>query len=82
MLREFFFCRVQEMFKLSLIATELRLKVIKHRPTSEQLRKPPPPVYPMAGQVRRFPEDKENVAMVEVEEQCKFFVFFPHQISI
>lgn len=58
------------MFKLSLIATELRLKVIKHKQT-EQLRKPPAPVYPMAGQVRRFPEDKENVAMVEAEEQCE-----------
>lgn len=59
------------MFKLSLIATELRLKVIKHRQSaSEQLRKPPAPVYP--GQVRRYPEDKENVAMVEAEEQRKY----------
>lgn len=59
------------MFKLSLIATELRLKVIKHKPSGEQLRKPPAPVYPKTGQIGRFPEDKENVAMVEVEEQCK-----------
>lgn len=67
------------MFKLSLIATELRLKVIKHKQnTSEQLRKPPAPVYPMTGQVRRFPEDKENVAMVEAEEQRKFYLLYPN----
>lgn len=59
------------MFKLSLIATELRLKVVKHRVNGEQMRKPPAPVYPKTGLPVRFPEDKENVAMVEVEEQCK-----------
>lgn len=68
----FLFFRVQEMFKLSLIATELRLKVIKNKINSEQIRKPPPPIYPSTGQ-RRFPEDKENVAMVEAEQQRKLF---------
>ncbi|XP_057664576.1 partitioning defective 3 homolog isoform X2 [Diorhabda carinulata] len=56
------FQRVQEIFKLSLTSPELRLKVIK---TSglEGLRKPPPPVYPA------YPDDKENVSMVECEQK-------------
>lgn len=56
--------RVQELFKLSLTASELRLKVIK---TSglEGLRKPPPPIYPT------YPDDKENVSMVECEQKRK-----------
>ncbi|CAH1115363.1 unnamed protein product [Psylliodes chrysocephalus] len=56
------FQRVQELFKLSLTASELRLKVIK---TSglEGLRKPPPPIYPT------YPDDKENVSMVECEQK-------------
>lgn len=52
------------MFKLSLTSSELRLKVIKGNGL-EGLRKPPPPVYP------RFPEDKENVSMVECEQKRK-----------
>ncbi|KAK5645359.1 hypothetical protein RI129_006659 [Pyrocoelia pectoralis] len=55
------FQRVQELFKLSLTSTELRLKVIKNR--LDGLRRPPPPVYP------RFPDDKENVSMVECEQK-------------
>ncbi|KAF5272242.1 hypothetical protein FQA39_LY01324 [Lamprigera yunnana] len=55
------FQRVQELFKLSLTATELRLRVIKSK--LDGLRRPPPPVYP------RFPEDKENVSMVECEQK-------------
>lgn len=55
------FQRVQELFKLSLISTELRLRVIKNK--LDSLRRPPPPVYP------RFPEDKENVSMVECEQK-------------
>lgn len=70
------------MFKLSLVATELRLKVIKHKPSGEQLRKPPAPVYPKTGPIGRFPEDKENVAMVEVEEQCKSSLFFTKTINL
>lgn len=58
------------MFKLSLIATELRLKVIKSKILPEMKKGPPPPIYPSPG--RRFPEDKENVAMVEVEQQRKY----------
>ncbi|KAG5889507.1 hypothetical protein JTB14_008996 [Gonioctena quinquepunctata] len=56
------FQRVQELFKLSLTSPELRLKVIK---TSglEGLRKPPAPIYPC------YPEDKENVSMVECEQK-------------
>ncbi|XP_074029775.1 partitioning defective 3 homolog isoform X3 [Leptinotarsa decemlineata] len=56
------FQRVQELFKLSLTSPELRLKVIK---TSglEGLRKPPAPIYPS------YPEDKENVSMVECEQK-------------
>ncbi|XP_028144226.1 partitioning defective 3 homolog B isoform X1 [Diabrotica virgifera virgifera] len=56
------FQRVQELFKLSLTSPELRLKVIK---TSglEGLRKPPPPIYPS------YPDDKENVSMVECEQK-------------
>lgn len=50
------------MFKLSLTSPELRLRVIKGSGL-ESLRKPPPPVYP------RFPEDKENVSMVECEQK-------------
>ncbi|CAG9862456.1 unnamed protein product [Phyllotreta striolata] len=59
------FQRVQELFKLSLTASELRLKVIK---TSglEGLRKPPPPIYPT------YSEDKENVNMVECEQKRLF----------
>lgn len=54
--------RVQELFKLSLTSPELRLKVIKATGL-EGLRKPPPPIYPT------FPEDKENVSMVECEQK-------------
>lgn len=53
------------MFKLSLTSSELRLKVIKGNGL-EGLRKPPPPIYP------RFPDDKENVSMVECEQKRKF----------
>ena len=56
--------RIQEMFKLSLTSPELRLRVIKGC-TSENLRKPPAPVYP------RYPDDKENVSMVECEQKRK-----------
>ncbi|KAJ8959796.1 hypothetical protein NQ318_011528 [Aromia moschata] len=56
------FQRVQELFKLSLTSPELRLKVIKASGL-EGLRKPPPPVYPC------YPEDKENVSMVECEQK-------------
>ncbi|XP_060527613.1 partitioning defective 3 homolog B isoform X2 [Cylas formicarius] len=56
------FQRVQEIFKLSLISPELRLKVVKASGL-ESLRKPPPPVYP------HFAEDKENSGMVECGEQ-------------
>lgn len=66
---QYLFFRVQEIFKLSLIATELRFKVIKNKFNSD-IRKPPPPVYPTGP--KRFPEDKENVAMVEAEEQRKY----------
>lgn len=54
------------MFKLSLTSPELRLKVVKGNGL-EGLRKPPPPIYP------RFPEDKENVSMVECEQKRRFF---------
>jgi partitioning defective protein 3 len=56
------FQRVQDIFKLYLTSPELRLKVIKNTGL-ESLRKPPTPVYP------RFPEDKENVSMVECEQK-------------
>ncbi|CAH1963696.1 unnamed protein product [Acanthoscelides obtectus] len=56
------FQRVQELFKLSLTSPELRLKVIKASGL-EGLRKPPPPVYP------KFPDDKENMSMVECEQK-------------
>nr|XP_022910657.1 partitioning defective 3 homolog isoform X2 [Onthophagus taurus] len=56
------FQRVQELFKLSLTSTELRLRVIRNNNSSENIRKPPPPVYP------RFPDDKENV-LVECEQK-------------
>lgn len=70
------------MFKLSLIATELRFKVIKQKSNTEQIRKPPAPVYPITGQ-RKFPEDKENVAMVEVEQQRKYnFNYFHFPICV
>lgn len=52
------------MFKLSLTSPELRLKVIKNNGL-DSLRKPPAPIYP------RFPEDKENVSMVECEQKRK-----------
>lgn len=54
------------MFKLSLTSPELRLRVIKSN-SFDGLRKPPPPIYP------RFPEDKENVSMVECEQKRKYF---------
>lgn len=57
------FQRVQEMFKLSLTSPELRLRVIKSNSFDCIIRKPPPPIYP------RFPEDKENVSMVECEQK-------------
>uniref|UniRef100_A0AAR5PPY5 PDZ domain-containing protein n=1 Tax=Dendroctonus ponderosae TaxID=77166 RepID=A0AAR5PPY5_DENPD len=47
------FQRVQEIFKLSLISPELRLKVVKASGL-ESLRKPPTPIYPS------FRADKEN----------------------
>ncbi|XP_066260845.1 partitioning defective 3 homolog isoform X2 [Euwallacea similis] len=55
------FQRVQEIFKLSLISPELRLKVVK---TSglEGLRRPPAPIYPNY-------QDKENNGMVEGEQK-------------
>ncbi|CAH1156234.1 unnamed protein product [Phaedon cochleariae] len=56
------FQRVQDLFKLSLTSPELRLKVIKASGL-EGLRKPPPPVYPC------YPDDKENVSMVECEQK-------------
>lgn len=52
------------MFKLSLTSPELRLRVVKAS-ALEGLRKPPPPVYPC------YPEDKENVSMVECEQKRK-----------
>ncbi|XP_031349365.1 partitioning defective 3 homolog isoform X2 [Photinus pyralis] len=55
------FQRVQELFKLSLTSTELRLRVIKNR--LDALRRPPPPVFP------KYPDDKENVSMVECEQK-------------
>lgn len=58
------FQRVQEIFKLSLISPELRLKVIKATGL-ESLRKPPPPIYPS------FRDDKENNGMVECEQKRK-----------
>lgn len=54
------------MFKLSLTSPELRLKVIKSLNSIDSIRKPPPPIYP------RFPEDKENVSMVECEQKRKY----------
>lgn len=56
---------MQDIFKLYLTSPELRLKVIKNTGL-ESLRKPPTPVYP------RFPEDKENVSMVECEQKREF----------
>ncbi|CAH1122583.1 unnamed protein product [Ceutorhynchus assimilis] len=56
------FQKVQEIFKLSLISPELRLKVVKASGL-ESLRKPPPPIYP------HFREDKENNGMVECEQK-------------
>ncbi|XP_044271539.1 partitioning defective 3 homolog B-like isoform X4 [Tribolium madens] len=56
------FQRVQDIFKLYLNSPELRLKVIKNSGL-DSLRKPPAPIYP------RFPEDKENVSMVECEQK-------------
>ncbi|XP_076265971.1 par-3 family cell polarity regulator isoform X3 [Rhynchophorus ferrugineus] len=57
------FQRVQEIFKLSLVSPELRLKIIKASGL-ENLRKPPAPVYPHFGG-----EDKENAGMVECEQK-------------
>lgn len=57
------------MFKLSLTSPELRLKVVKASGL-EVLRKPPPPVYPC------YPEDKENVSMVECEQKREFYFFY------
>lgn len=61
------FCisRVQDLFELSLTSPELRLRVVKAS-ALEGLRKPPPPVYPC------YPEDKENVSMVEGEQKRKY----------
>lgn len=59
------------MFKLSLTSPELRLRVIKGNGL-EGLRKPPPPIYP------RFPEDKENVSMVECEQKRRYH----HEIKL
>ncbi|KYB25547.1 hypothetical protein TcasGA2_TC034318 [Tribolium castaneum] len=56
------FQRVQDIFKLYLNSPELRLKVIKNSGL-DSLRKPPAPIYP------RFPDDKENVSMVECEQK-------------
>lgn len=60
---------MQEIFKLSLTSPELRLKVVKAN-SLENLRKPPPPVYP------RFSEDKENVSMVECEQKRGYIKYF------
>ncbi|XP_046389525.1 partitioning defective 3 homolog isoform X3 [Ischnura elegans] len=40
------FHRVQEIFKNSLKAPELQLRVVKHKSTVGALKKPPPPVFP------------------------------------
>ncbi|XP_071446163.1 partitioning defective 3 homolog [Hetaerina americana] len=40
------FHRVQEIFKNSLKAPELQLRVVKHKSTVGTLKKPPPPVFP------------------------------------
>ncbi|KAL1498257.1 hypothetical protein ABEB36_009084 [Hypothenemus hampei] len=56
------FQRVQEIFKLSLISPELRLKVVKTTGL-ESLRKPPTPIYP------KFKDDKENHTMIECEQK-------------
>lgn len=53
------------MFKLSLTSPELRLKVMKAHGL-DSLRKPPPPIYPGV-----YPEDKENISMVECEQKRK-----------
>lgn len=59
------FQRVQEIFKLSLISPELRLKVVKASGL-ESLRRPPLPIYPNC-------RDKENNSgMVEGEQKRKF----------
>ena len=67
-----FVCRVQDIFKLHLTSPELRLKVIKNSGL-DSLRKPPAPIYP------RFPEDKENVSMVECEQKREFVNFVTSQ---
>lgn len=59
--------RVQELFKLSLTSTELRLRISK----SEGLRRPPAPIYP------HNPDDKENVSMVECEQKRTPHLSFP-----
>lgn len=62
------------MFKLSLTSPELRLKVIKASGL-ESLRKPPAPVYPS------YPDDKENVSMVECEQKRKINPREPYNTS-
>lgn len=62
------FFRVQEMFKLSLTSPELRLRIIKGNGLEGLRKPPPPPIYP------KFPEDKENVSMVECEQKRKYFL--------
>lgn len=70
------FClRVQELFKLSLTSPELRLRVVKASGL-EGLRKPPPPVYPC------YPDDKENVSMVECEQKRKYNIPFFQIVSV
>lgn len=56
------------MFKLSLTSPELRLRVIKSNNFDSVRKPPPPPVYP------RFPEDKENVSMVECEQKRNYLI--------
>lgn len=64
-LRFFFsFYRVQDLFKLSLTSTELRLRVVKNS-SLDNMRRPPAPIYP------HHPDDKENVSMVECEQKRK-----------
>lgn len=66
--------RVQDIFKLYLNSPELRLKVIKNSGL-DSLRRPPAPIYP------RFPEDKENVSMVECEQKREYLFCSPQSFN-
>lgn len=87
MLKLKFFYSIQEIFRDSLHASELRLKVIKHKnnvntQTSQNTitgNKPPPPVFP---KLHATSNNKENVTTSNKNNKCnielKFKTFYEH----